>query len=233
MHTLRLFDKEAAPKSVLLLGAHCDDIEIGCGATILRLLRHHPDLSVTWVVFSSNPVREQEARASAQAFLEGCGSADVRVENFRNGYFPWVGAEIKDYFEALKADVAPDIVFTHYGKDLHQDHRTVSELTWNTFRDHMILEYEIPKYDGGLGSPGLFVPVDRDEVERKTGFLDRYYQTQKTRSWFSASTFEGLMRLRGIECNAPDGYAEAFYCRKLVVTWDGAVSGRAPCQQAR
>ncbi len=216
MHPLGLFNKGDS-KSVLLLGAHCDDIEIGCGATVRRLLREFDDLRVTWVVFSSNPVREKEARASADAFLQGCTDATVHIKTFRNGYFPYVGAEIKDYFEELKGSLAPDIVFTHYGQDRHQDHRTISELSWNTFRDHMILEYEIPKYDGGLGSPGFFIPVSRKDLEEKTAYLQQHYASQQSKPWFTASTFEGLMRLRGIECNAPAGYAEAFYCRKVVI----------------
>lgn len=217
MHVLRLFDEASELKSVLLLGAHCDDIEIGCGATIRRLLREYKDLSITWVVFSSNPEREKEARASAEAFLEGCSSNAVHIKAFRNSYFPHIGAELKEYFEQLKGEVNPDVVFTHYGQDLHQDHRTISELTWNTFRDHMILEYEIPKYDGGLGSPGFFVPVSTGDLEQKTTYLHQYYASQKSKQWFTSSTFEALMRLRGIECNAADGYAEAFYCRKSVI----------------
>jgi len=217
MHQLGLFNKNADSKSVLLLGAHCDDIEIGCGATVRRMLREFDDLRVTWVVFSSNPAREKEARASADAFLQGCADATVHIKTFRNGYFPYVGAEIKDYFEELKRGLAPDIVFTHYGQDRHQDHRSISELSWNTFRDHLILEYEIPKYDGGLGSPGFFIPVSHEDLEEKTGYLQQYYASQQSKQWFTASTFEGLMRLRGIECNAPSGYAEAFYCRKAVI----------------
>ena len=217
MHQLGLLNKNADSKSVLLLGAHCDDIEIGCGATVRRMLREFDDLRVTWVVFSSNPAREKEARASADAFLQGCADATVHIKTFRNGYFPYVGAEIKDYFEELKRGLAPDIVFTHYGQDRHQDHRSISELSWNTFRDHLILEYEIPKYDGGLGSPGFFIPVSHEDLEEKTGYLQQYYASQQSKQWFTASTFEGLMRLRGIECNAPSGYAEAFYCRKAVI----------------
>jgi len=202
---------------VLCLGAHCDDIEIGCGATLLKLIEENPPISVTWVVFSSDDVRGLETRKSAEMILGDSVSNELLLLNHRNGYFPYGGAEIKDDFEQLKKKIEPDIIFTHYGKDRHQDHRVVSELTWNTFRNHWILEYEIPKYDGELGSPNIFVPVQDKYVRRKSEILMDCYKTQHKRPWFSPSTFDGLMRLRGIECNSNSGYAEAFYARKTTI----------------
>ena len=216
MLKLSFGDTAQGPATVLCLGAHCDDIEIGCGGTILRLLEEHPQVSLWWVVLSANDLREREARASAEAFLKGAASPKVVVKRFRNGFFPSVIAEIKEFFEELKGEVSPDLIFSHYQQDLHQDHRTVAELTWNTFRDHMILEYEIPKYDGGLGSPNFFVPLGDAQREAKVGTLMTQFESQKQKQWFTPETFNGLARLRGIECNAPSGYAEAFYCRKAV-----------------
>ena len=216
MLKLSFGDTAQGPATVLCLGAHCDDIEIGCGGAILRLLEEHPQVSLWWVVLSANDLREREARASAEAFLKGAVSPKVVVKRFRNGFFPSVIAEIKEFFEELKGEVSPDLIFSHHLQDLHQDHRTVAELTWNTFRDHMILEYEIPKYDGGLGSPNLFIPLGDAQREAKVSTLMTQFESQKQKQWFTPETFNGLARLRGIECNAPSGYAEAFYCRKAV-----------------
>lgn len=216
MHQLSLGGLQK-PESILLLGAHCDDIEIGCGASILRLKEEYPDLRWHWVVFSSGDVRREEALESANAYLSGLENRTIAIENFRNGHFPWVGAAIKEYFESLKQAVAPDIIFTHYRNDLHQDHRTVSELTWNTFRDHLILEYEIMKYDGDLGRPNFFMPAAMEHMNRKIDDLFRFYVTQHGKQWFTRDTFRSLMRLRGIECNSASGYAEAFFCRKLAM----------------
>lgn len=210
-------------RTVLALGAHCDDIEIGCGATLMRLLREHPGVRVHWAVLSSNPVREAEARRSAAAWLgdvEGGGHV-VEIETFRNGHFPWVGADIKAWFEALKGRVQPDLILTHDREDRHQDHRTVGELTWNTFRNHLVLEYEIPKYDGGLPAPNLYVPVTRDDARRKAELLVRHFGSEANKHWFSEDLFLGLMRLRGIECVAPDGMAEGFHARKLTLGFRG------------
>lgn len=205
------------PEAILLLGAHCDDIEIGCGASILRLTEEYPDATWHWVVFSSSEVREKEARKSADAFLRGVRRKNVIIKNFRNGYFPYVGADIKDYFESLKNEVSPDIIFTHYRDDLHQDHRTISELTGNTFRDHLILEYEIMKYDGDLGRPGVFMPSSVEKMTTKIDYLFQFFASQHDKQWFSRETFRSLMQLRGIECNSASGYAEAYFCRKLVL----------------
>jgi LmbE family N-acetylglucosaminyl deacetylase len=201
---------------VLCLGAHCDDIEIGCGGTMLELVRTRPDTEFRWVVLSSDAERAAEARAGVTAFLEGARHT-LHVESFRNGYFPWIGAAIKDYFETLKSHPAPDLIFTPWREDRHQDHRLVSDLTWNTFRDHTILEYEIPKYDGDLGRPSVFVPLDADTAGKKARLITTLFGSQSGRSWMSEETFRSLMRLRGIECAAPSGYAEAFHARKLVI----------------
>lgn len=202
-------------RRILCLGAHADDIEIGCGGTILRLVAERPDLEVCWVVLSSNPVRAAEARASAAAFLEGV-TRTVVIRDHRDGYLPWAGAAIKDELEALKRDFAPDLIFTHQRHDLHQDHRLVSDLTWNTWRNHLILEYEIPKFDGDFGSPNLFAPLPSATLERKVDLLVRHFATQAGKQWFTPDLFRAVARIRGMECAAAEGAAEAFYCRKAV-----------------
>jgi len=202
-------------KRILFLGAHADDIEIGCGGTILRLAEDHRDLEVRWVVFASVPERAAEARAAAGAFLEGV-NATVEVRDHRDGYLPWAGAAIKEEFEALKRDFVPDLIFTHHRGDLHQDHRLVSELTWNTWRNHFILEYEIPKYDGDFGAPNFFSALPASALERKISLLLRHFATQAGRQWFTPDLFRAVARIRGMECAAPEALAEAFYCRKAV-----------------
>ena len=205
------------PLGLLCLGAHADDIEIGCGGTILRLLAEHPSASVRWVVFSGEGQRRGEAEAGARFFLGGLRDAAVTVHSFRDGFFPSQHAEIKDAFERLKREYRPALVLTHYREDLHQDHRLVSELTYNTFRDHLVWEYEIPKYDGDLGNPNLFSPLSEDVTRRKVAALLEHFPSQRSHRWFSAETFLAMLRLRGIGCNAASGFAEAFYCRKAVV----------------
>ncbi len=202
-------------RQVLCLGAHADDIEIGCGGTVLRLVSLYPDADFRWVVFSAPGIRKEEAESSAGRFLGDAGSKTIEVQAFRDGFFPYVGADVKDFFEALKRRVDPDLIFTHHGRDLHQDHRLLSELTWNTFRDHLILEYEIPKYDGGLGSPNLFVRLTPEERRRKLDLLLAEFPSQASKKWFNEATFDSLLRLRGIESNSPSGYSEGYYCRKL------------------
>ncbi|HEX3628127.1 MAG TPA: PIG-L deacetylase family protein [Verrucomicrobiae bacterium] len=201
-------------KTVLCLGAHSDDIEIGCGATILSLTRKNPEIAVWWVVFTADGLRQAEAKKSARTFLQNAGKAQVIVKQFRNGYFPFEAAGIKEFFEFLKSRINPDLVFTHFRNDRHQDHRLVSDLTWNTFRNHLILEYEIPKYDGDLGTPNLFAPVDKQLAQEKADNLCRFFSTQNNKHWFDQETFLSLMRLRGMECCSK--YAEAFYVRKMV-----------------
>jgi LmbE family N-acetylglucosaminyl deacetylase len=203
-------------RTILCLGAHSDDIEIGCGGTMLKLTRDPGKLSVTWVVFSGQGDRAAEGRRSARAFLAGAGRKKVVMKRFRGSYFPYEGRRIKQYFEHLKQSLQPDLVFTHCRDDRHQDHRTLSDLTWNTFRNHLILEYEIPKYDGDLGQPNAFVRLDETLCLRKAEILCKSFQTQGNKHWFSQDTFLSLMRIRGIECASPTKYAEAFYCRKLV-----------------
>ena len=198
---------------VLCLGAHCDDIEIGCGGTVLRLIAEHPGLEITWVVFSSTPERAREAELAAGLFLAGA-RARVLVKSFRDGFLPYQGAEVKEQFEALKG-INPDLILTHYRHDLHQDHRLISELTWNTWRDHAVWEYEIPKYDGDMGVPNGFVALEEPVYRRKVELIRQCYPTQWGKGWFSEDTFLALMRLRGMECQAPSRHAEAFYCRKL------------------
>ena len=199
---------------VLAIGCHADDIEIGCGGTLLALTRDRPGLAVTWVVLAAPGHRAAEAHASAQALLREAGTPDVRVHEFRDGFLPYVGGEVKDVFETWKG-VRPDLVFTHTRHDLHQDHRLACELTWNTFRDHLILEYEIPKYDGDLGSPNVFVPLEESLVEEKLRVLREHYASQHSKHWFDDELFRGLMRLRGME--SASRYAEAFTCRKLTL----------------
>ncbi|HVY36596.1 MAG TPA: PIG-L family deacetylase [Polyangia bacterium] len=206
-----------APLRILCLGAHCDDIEIGCGGAVLRLLAERPGSTVRWVAFASNPAREVEARAGAAAFLEKAADRQVVIHKFRDGYLPFQGAEVKDAFEAAKADFRPDVVLTHHRHDRHQDHRMVAELTWNTYRDHAILEYEIPKYEGDLGTPNLYLPLTEAVARRKIDLIVRSYPSQAGKRWFRPETFEAVLRLRGIECNAPDGFAEAFHATKLVI----------------
>ena len=202
---------------VLCLGAHSDDIEIGCSGSLLKLSDEGRLGRVTWVVLASDERREREARQSAETILARVKEKEVVVRSFRDGFLPAKGAELKEYFEALKTQVFPDAVLTHFRGDLHQDHRLVSELTWNTFRDHLILEYEIPKYDGDFGSPNLFVPLDEATVSQKIRNLLDTFESQRGKRWFSESLFRSVLGIRGMECNAPSGLAEAFYCRKLVL----------------
>ncbi len=215
MLTLNFAATRNSPLTLLCLGAHSDDIEIGCGGTILRLAAERPKLNVHWVVFGANPQREREARRSAHGFLRQVKNKSIVVKNFRDGFFPFNGAEIKEQFEQLKQEVSPDLIFTHCHQDWHQDHRLMASLTWNTFRDHLILQYEIPKYDGDWGTPNFYVHLDQPTCRRKVAYLLRYFQTQRNKHWFTADTFWAMLRLRGLECNAPHKYAEAFYSRKM------------------
>jgi LmbE family N-acetylglucosaminyl deacetylase len=203
--------------SVLCLGAHSDDIEIGAGGTLLTLLARGVRLDVHWCVLSGSDDRSQEAEASASDFVSAAANARVEVKRFRDGFFPEQGEAIKSWFERLKTEVSPDIILTHQRNDAHQDHREVCRLTWNTFRDHCILEYEIPKWDGDIGQPNVYVPVPAEVLERKIEFLIKHFGTQRSKHWFDAEIFRGLARLRGMECRAPERYAEAFFGRKLTL----------------
>ena len=212
------FASPPEPLRLLCLGAHPDDIEIGCGGSLLRLVAEQPGMSVRWVVFSGNERRRAEATGAALHFLAGLADPEINVLGFRDGFFPSQHAEIKDTFEQLKREYRPSLVLTHNRDDLHQDHRLVAELTYNTFRDHLVWEYEIPKYDGDLGNPNLFFPLSHDQCRHKIATLLEHFPSQRERAqWFTEDTFLALMRLRGIGCNAPSGFAEAFYCRKAVV----------------
>jgi LmbE family N-acetylglucosaminyl deacetylase len=203
---------------VLCIGAHSDDIEIGCGGTILALVSCGRPLQFVWVVLSSDPARKREAHESANLFLKRATKKNVVVKNFRDSFFPFQGARIKEFFERLKSSFSPDLVLTHRDDDQHQDHRLVSQLTWNTWRNHLILEYEIPKYDGDLKSANVYVPFDRSICDLKVKTLMSCFKSQKDKAWFTEDTFQGLMRLRGVEANSPGKYAEAFRCRKLLLT---------------
>lgn len=200
---------------VLCVGAHSDDIEIGCGGTVLSLLESYENVAVRWVVFSASEVRAREARDSAEVFLARARAKEIVVKGHRDGFFPFMGAQIKDEFEALKS-FDPDLVLTHYRDDRHQDHRLISDLTWNTFRNHMILEYEIPKFDGDLGCPNFFVPLEESICATKVRNLIESFKSQGQKQWFDEQTFLAILRLRGMEANSPTRFAEAFYCRKAV-----------------
>jgi LmbE family N-acetylglucosaminyl deacetylase len=202
---------------VLCLGCHSDDIEIGCGGTVLKLAVQYPDSNFHWVVFSAVGVREAEAKHAAELFVAPSQLKGPFLKSFPDGFMPFVGAEVKAAFEEMKRTISPDLIFTHNRKDAHQDHRLIAELTWNTFRDHFILEYEIPKYDGDMGQPNVFIPLETALCEKKIAYLMAAFQSQQQKRWFDPETFRSLMRLRGMECNASSGYAEAFYCRKLVI----------------
>jgi LmbE family N-acetylglucosaminyl deacetylase len=217
MQKLSFSGKNKGPLKALFLGAHSDDIELGCGGTVLRLAEDGQDLDFYWVVFAASPLRRTEAESSASAFLKKVRKKEVIIKNFKESFFPYVGSEIKGFFEDLKRSVTPDVVFTHFQHDLHQDHRVISELTWNTFRDHFILEYEIVKYDGDLGHPNVFVHLSEEIIARKCNLLIDHFKSQLSHHWFTEETFRAILRLRGIESNASDKYAEAFYGRKIVL----------------
>jgi LmbE family N-acetylglucosaminyl deacetylase len=203
--------------SVLCLGAHSDDIEIGAGGTLLSWIASGVRLHVHWCVLSAAGPRAAEAEASAAAFLAGAVSSVVELADFRDSFFPYQGGEIKDWFSGLKARSRPDVILTHRRDDAHQDHQETCRLTWNAFRDHLILEYEIPKWDGDLGQPNFYMPLDADVLERKIELLLAHFGTQRSKDWFDAETFRGLARLRGMECRAPERYAEAFVLAKGLI----------------
>ena len=212
-----MFDGAPPVERVLAIGCHADDIEIGCGGTLLRLAATYPQAEVLWVVLSADGARAEEARRSAEEFTAGFSSAKVLFGGFRDSFLPYAGGEVKEFFETLKDKIAPDVIFTHQRGDLHQDHRLACELTWNTFRNHLVLEYEVPKYDGDLGAPNVFVHLDGSIVRRKIELLLGHFGSQADRRWFTEDLFRALLRLRGMESNSPSGDAEAFYSRKLVL----------------
>ena len=208
---------EDRPFKILCLGAHSDDIEIGCGGTILKLLAGKRPIEVCWVVLGARGRRLKEAQKSATQFLAGAVQKKIVVKGFKDSFFPYHGVKIKEYFERVKKEFSPDVIFTHSREDLHQDHRLVSDLTWNTFRDHLILEYEIIKYDGDLGAPNLFSHLSDEIARKKVNYILEVFKTQDDRAWFSEDSFFAIMRIRGIESNAPEKFAEGFYCRKAVM----------------
>ncbi len=203
---------------LLCLGAHCDDIEIGCGGTILKLIEQNPEIEITWVVFTSTPERRREAEQGARQFCAGAANLNLVIHDFRDGFLPYHGEAVKDAFEALKTQCDPDLILTHYRHDLHQDHAKIAELTWNTWRNHLVLEYEIPKWDGDLGQPNGFVHLSSEQLERKIALLQAIYNSQANKQWFTDDLFHSLARLRGMEANANSRLAEAFYIRKLVLS---------------
>ncbi|MEH1914155.1 PIG-L deacetylase family protein [Nostoc sp.] len=215
MIQLSLNKIEESEYKILCLGSHCDDIEIGCGGTILKLIENYQDVVIYWVVFSSNEQRAEEATTSANLFLEEIPVKKIIIKNFRDGFLPFQGIEVKECFEQLKQEFSPDIIFTHHRDDRHQDHRLISDFTWNTFRNHLILEYEIPKYDGDLGIPNFFVHLNETLCHRKIQYILDAFATQNNKQWFTEETFRSILRIRGIESNSPSKYAEAFYCRKI------------------
>jgi LmbE family N-acetylglucosaminyl deacetylase len=215
MFKLNLFALNQQPK-ILCLGAHPDDIEIGCGATLLRIIDEVPKTEIYWVVFSGDKIRQKEATESATNFLAKVKTKKIFTKDFRESYFPYIGEKIKDYFEELEGDFRPDIIFTHYVNDAHQDHRSISNLTWNTFRDNLILEYEIPKYDGDLSIPNVYAHVNNFVAKRKISLIMKGFPSQKEKKWFNEKTFQAILTLRGIESNSPTKYAEAFHCRKII-----------------
>jgi LmbE family N-acetylglucosaminyl deacetylase len=216
MLPLSLTNRKDKTLNVLCLGAHCDDIEIGCGATLLTLLGQNLDVNVYWQVFTSTPSRKQEAIAGAEYFASKASQIEVDIRDFRDGYLPYEGSAVKEAMEETKSNFVPDVIFTHYRKDLHQDHRKISELTWNTFRDHLILEYEIPKWDGDMGAPNVFVAIDEVVADDKISALQSIYNSQNAKGWFSDDLFHSIMRIRGMESNSASGLAEAFYARKVL-----------------
>jgi LmbE family N-acetylglucosaminyl deacetylase len=215
MQALSLSGRDGAPLTILCLGAHADDIEIGAGGAILTLLDRYPGSHVHWVVFSATSERGDEARSSAGEFLAAAGCSSVILHEFRDGFFPSEWPYLKGAFETLKEICKPDVVFTHHRADHHQDHRIVAELTWNTYRNHLVFEYEIPKYDPDTGNPNVFVPLLPGHAEAKVRALMVHFPSQRQRRWFVPETFYALMRLRGLQAAAPSGLAEGFFAQKL------------------
>jgi LmbE family N-acetylglucosaminyl deacetylase len=203
------------PPTILCIGAHCDDIEIGCGGALARWAREWPDVRMIWAIFAAEQGREQESRRAAARLIGDRAGLELRFHDFRGSYFPSSADRIKDAFELLKQSVSPDLILTHFLRDRHQDHALLAQLTWNTFRSQLIFEYEIPKYEGDLAHPNLFVPLSREDLAHKVEVLMECFPSQRTRAWFTEDTFRALARLRGVECASPTGYAEAFHARKV------------------
>ena len=224
MQSLDLTKSQKGRLDVLCIGAHCDDIEIGCGGTLLALQRRYPGCRVHWLILTSVPARRSEALAAAQALVKPACRGETLVCDFPDGMLPGHLVQVKERFEAFKALIAggPDLILTHHGLDRHQDHSLVSQVTWQTFREHMIWEYEIPKYDGDLLTPNLYVPVSATAAARKVRVIVKAFASQRGKSWFTADNLLAMLRLRGLECRSPSGFAEGFHCRKLVFDGLGA-----------
>jgi LmbE family N-acetylglucosaminyl deacetylase len=216
MHKIQLKKKVGTHLKVLCLGAHCDDIEIGCGGTIINLIDEYQDIEFHWTVFCSNQEREQELYKSFETFLKRVQKKTIDIFNFKDGFLPYQAEKVKGVFENMKKEFSPDLILTHYRDDRHQDHRTVSDLTWNTYRNHLILEYEIPKYDGDFGAPNFFVELSEDTCHKKVSNILQAYSSQREKHWFTEDIFFATARIRGMEACAISKYAEAFYCRKIV-----------------
>jgi LmbE family N-acetylglucosaminyl deacetylase len=217
MRPLQLLVEQGRSPKILCLGAHCDDIAIGCGGTLLDLAHRYPAAELLWVVLTSTEERAEEELKAADALLHEAVEKRVIIKAWKDGFLPYQGSQVKEFFEELKPTFSPDLIFTHYRGDAHQDHRLVCELTWNTYRHHLILEYEIPKYDGDIGSPNVFVPLDEAICRRKIDYILGAFHSQHGKHWFSRELFSSILRLRGMEVNAVSGYAEGFYCRKAIL----------------
>jgi LmbE family N-acetylglucosaminyl deacetylase len=207
----------SGPQRVLCIGAHCDDIEIGCGGALLQLQKGRTDLTIDWVVLTGDPARRAETNAAMQLLVDARFRGELEFGGFPDARLPAVYGPLKDYFGALVARFQPDIVFCHERGDAHQDHRIVNEMVWGAFRNHLILEYEIVKWDGGMTTPNFYVPLDQEVIDRKIDVLMHAYGTQRSKDWFTPDTFRAMSRLRGIECRAPTGHAEGFTARKMVL----------------
>lgn len=212
------FHHKAEGLNILCIGAHCDDIEIGCGGTLLKLFQNYPINFVKWVVFASNAHRAKEAQASAKTWLDSVATKSISIKSYRDAFLNFSALDIKEDFETLKKEIDPDLIFTHFRHDRHQDHRLLSDLTWNTFRNHIIYEYEIPKYDGDLAQPNVFVQLEQEYVEKKIDILLESFKSQAGKHWFDRETFLSLMRIRGLESAAINRYAEAFHARKILIS---------------
>ena len=217
MINLELPNRKGSAFKILCLGAHSDDIEIGCGGSILKLLEEIEDVYIYWIVFSAGTTRAKEALKSARIFLTNARRKKIIVKRFKDGFFPYVGGTIKAFFEELKNKFNPDLIFSHYRHDLHQDHQLINELTWNTFRDHLIFEYEVIKYDGDIGNPNIFFQLDEETCQKKIKYIFESFKSQNKRGWFAEDVFLSTLRIRGLESNAQHKYAEAFFCRKVVL----------------
>jgi LmbE family N-acetylglucosaminyl deacetylase len=208
---------EGHPLTLLCIGAHSDDLEIGCAGSVLSWLSSSRTINVVRVVLAADEDRAREARKSANALLRRAAKTEILLGGFLDGSLPAQYRDVKEFFESIKSRKA-DIILTHRLEDRHQDHRLASELTWNTWRNHMILEYEILKYEGDLGQPNVFVPLPKSIMRRKVAHLERHFPTQHSKTWFSADNFEALARLRGLESRSASGFAEAFYARKITLS---------------